>query len=163
MKRKDYFAINGHQAVQNAILEDVELAKVAVSNNLKIALLSGYPLVMSRMYRSFIELWHGWSKNLFLLIKASQKSTMGILLQVILLYLYPVFILLLFGKILHAICFYLVNAVMECIIRERSRQYAEYYFLYPIAGAILIMLIINSFIQNKILRKAVWKKRAYRL
>jgi len=66
VRRDAYDAVGGHAAVAQAILEDVELAK-----RLKIA---GYKLqfgqsdtVSTRMYRSFAQMWEGWTKNLALL------------------------------------------------------------------------------------------------
>jgi len=66
IRREAYDAVGGHAAVATALLEDVELAK-----RLKEA---GFALrfgmsdaVSTRMYRSFPQMWEGWSKNLALL------------------------------------------------------------------------------------------------
>ena len=66
VRRDVYDAIGGHAAIATAILEDVELAK-----RIKQA---GYTLrfrwsdaVSTRMYRSFPQMWEGWTKNLALL------------------------------------------------------------------------------------------------
>jgi Glycosyl transferase family 2 len=66
IRREAYDAVGGHAAVATALLEDVELAK-----RLKQA---GFTLgfgmsdaVSTRMYRSFPQMWEGWTKNLALL------------------------------------------------------------------------------------------------
>ena len=66
IRRDIYDAVGGHAAVAHTILEDVELAK-----RVKAA---GYALrfrmsdaVSTRMYRSFSQMWEGWTKNLVLL------------------------------------------------------------------------------------------------
>jgi glycosyltransferase involved in cell wall biosynthesis len=66
LRREAYDAVGGHAAVATTLLEDVELAK-----RLKQA---GFALrfgmsdaVSTRMYRSFPQMWEGWSKNLALL------------------------------------------------------------------------------------------------
>jgi cellulose synthase/poly-beta-1,6-N-acetylglucosamine synthase-like glycosyltransferase len=66
IRREAYEAVGGHAAVATALLEDVELAK-----RLKQA---GFILsfgmsdaVSTRMYRSFPQMWEGWTKNLALL------------------------------------------------------------------------------------------------
>ncbi len=66
IRRDAYDAVGGHSAVAKAILEDVELAR-----HVKRA---GYRLqfrlsdrVSTRMYRSFSQMWEGWTKNLALL------------------------------------------------------------------------------------------------
>jgi cellulose synthase/poly-beta-1,6-N-acetylglucosamine synthase-like glycosyltransferase len=66
IRRDAYDAAGGHAAVARAILEDVELAR-----RIKRA---GYRLqfrlsdvLSTRMYRTFPEMWEGWTKNLALL------------------------------------------------------------------------------------------------
>lgn len=66
IRREVYDAVGGHAAEGGAILEDVELAR-----RVKRA---GYRLqfrladsVSARMYRSFRDMWEGWTKNLALL------------------------------------------------------------------------------------------------
>ncbi len=66
IRREAYDAMGGHAAVATTLLEDVELAK-----RLKQA---GFALrfgmsdaVSTRMYRSFPQMWEGWTKNLALL------------------------------------------------------------------------------------------------
>ncbi len=66
IRREVYDAIGGHAAVATAILEDVELAKRAkqAGHALRFRLSD---VVTTRMYRSFGEMWEGWTKNLALL------------------------------------------------------------------------------------------------
>lgn len=66
IRRDAYDAVGGHAAVAKAILEDVELARLVKR--------AGYRLqfrlsdaVSARMYRSFGQMWEGWTKNLALL------------------------------------------------------------------------------------------------
>jgi glycosyltransferase involved in cell wall biosynthesis len=66
IRRDVYEAVGGHASVARAILEDVELARRVKG--------AGYRLqfrlsntVSTRMYRSFLQMWEGWTKNLALL------------------------------------------------------------------------------------------------
>ncbi len=72
IRREAYDAVGGHAAVATALLEDVELAK-----RLKQA---GFALrfgmsdaVSTRMYRSFPQMWEGWTKNLALLFPKPRR------------------------------------------------------------------------------------------
>ena len=66
IRREVYDAIGGHASVATAILEDVELARRAKQAGHKLWFhYSG--VVSARMYRSFGEMWEGWTKNLALL------------------------------------------------------------------------------------------------
>ena len=67
IRRDAYDAVGGHAAVAKAILEDVELAR-KVKTRRAIGFSFGLSDVVStRMYRSFPQMWEGWTKNLALL------------------------------------------------------------------------------------------------
>jgi hypothetical protein len=53
--------------VRSEILEDVELARRIKSQGGRLLFLPGAQWVRTRMYRTFGEMWQGWTKNLFLL------------------------------------------------------------------------------------------------
>jgi hypothetical protein len=67
-----YDAIGGHAAVALAILEDVELAKRAKQAGYKLQF-RWSDVVSTRMYRSFPQMWEGWTKNLALLFPKPRR------------------------------------------------------------------------------------------
>ncbi len=67
IRRKVYNSVGGHSGVRSEILEDVELARRVKAEGGRIIFLPGPRWVRTRMYRSFGEMWQGWSKNLYLL------------------------------------------------------------------------------------------------
>jgi len=66
IRRDVYDAIGGHAAVAGAILEDVELARRVKKAGYKLQFRMA-DVVSARMYRSFRDMWEGWTKNLALL------------------------------------------------------------------------------------------------
>lgn len=66
ISRDAYDAIGGHAAVATTILEDVELAKRVKQAAYKLQFRQS-DVVSTRMYRSFPQMWEGWTKNLALL------------------------------------------------------------------------------------------------
>src|SRR5271167_2612387 len=66
IQRGVYDAIGGHAAIATTILEDVELAKRAKQAGYKLHFHMS-DVVSTRMYRSFGDMWEGWTKNLALL------------------------------------------------------------------------------------------------
>lgn len=71
MRRAVYAAVGGHAAVAREILEDVALAQRAKENGFRLFFAPGQGLVQTRMYRSFGDMWEGWTKNLYLLFGGS--------------------------------------------------------------------------------------------
>jgi len=63
--REAYARIGGHRAVQNHVVEDVALSRLAKRCGEKILAVSARDEVFSRMYHSGREVWEGYSKNLF--------------------------------------------------------------------------------------------------
>ncbi len=66
IRRDAYDAVGGHAAVAKAILEDVELARKIKSAGYRLQFHAS-DVVSTRMYRSFPQMWEGWTKNLVLL------------------------------------------------------------------------------------------------
>ena len=64
-KKEDYLKIGGHQKVKDKIVEDMELARLAKRNQLKIKTLLGKDLVVCRMYNSFNAAYKGFQKNFY--------------------------------------------------------------------------------------------------
>lgn len=67
VRRDAYEKIGGHAAVKSAILEDVELARIAKHRRVGLRFRYAPEQVSARMYRSFGAMWQGWTKNLGLL------------------------------------------------------------------------------------------------
>jgi len=67
IKREAYEAIGGHAAVRESLLEDVEIARKLKQSGHKIRFRYGRDALKTRMYRSFPQMWEGWTKNLALL------------------------------------------------------------------------------------------------
>ncbi|MSP55598.1 MAG: glycosyltransferase [Myxococcales bacterium] len=58
-----YRAAGGHAAVRDVVVEDVSLVRRMKQAGMRYRLVIGSGLTRTRMYRSFIEVWHGFSKN----------------------------------------------------------------------------------------------------
>lgn len=66
IERAAYDALGGHASVKGAIAEDYEFARLLKRDGRFFARLVGAnDLVYTRMYRSFDEIWHGFTKNLY--------------------------------------------------------------------------------------------------
>jgi glycosyltransferase involved in cell wall biosynthesis len=71
ISRAAYDAVGGHAAVATSWLEDVALARAVKDSGRKLWFRFGGDAVSTRMYRSFLELKEGWTKNLILLFPSS--------------------------------------------------------------------------------------------
>ncbi len=67
IRRSAYERAGGHEAVRAEILEDVELARCVKASGGRVLFVPGACRVRTRMYKTFSEMWRGWTKNLYLL------------------------------------------------------------------------------------------------
>ena len=164
IRRDVYDEIGGHAAVATAILEDVELAKRVKQ--------AGYTLrfrwsdaVSTRMYRSFPQMWEGWTKNLALLFPHPRRLALLRLGEFALLIIgiYFFFETWLIGNFIEMACAAVATLVCFSYFIKRIRKA---HFGWPsnvlsIFGLPLFaILLINSDISHK--RGAVsWKGRKY--
>lgn len=161
MKKDDYIKLGGHQVIKDKVLEDVEFAKKAWANGYRIKLMSGYPLVKSRMYRNFIDLWNGWSKNIYLLIKASNRNFLLLFLRNLLILFYPFYLFFILDQISVSLVLFFVIGIIESIARYKNKFNWEYGMLYILSRLIMLLIMLNSYIKANLLKRVIWKRRIY--
>lgn len=76
ISREAYDAIGGHRAVAGTLLEDVALARRVKESGRVLRFRYGGEAVRTRMYRSFPQMWEGWTKNLALLFPHPMRLAM---------------------------------------------------------------------------------------
>ncbi len=88
--REAYSQIGGHTAVRSEVVDDVELARKAKSSGLRVELVNARRVSSCRMYRSFPDIFAGFSKNLYPGLGRNPLLLSLFLLQLIGLYFYPI-------------------------------------------------------------------------
>lgn len=73
-RRDVYLKAGGHAAVADVVIEDVALAKRAKAAGARCRLRLGPSLTQTRMYRSFGEVWRGFSKNVAVVRAGSARD-----------------------------------------------------------------------------------------
>ncbi len=155
-KREAYFKIGGHEPVKNKIVEDMELARLAKYNRLKMLTLLGGDSVFCRMYNTFSSAVNGYLKNFYPGFNTGRIS-------------FSVLIVLLFLSFNMTILFAFFNKLMltgvvliflnRIFISVKSRQPVMLnLFYHPVQFFLLLFIGINSAILfNK--QKIMWKNR----
>jgi len=162
-KREPYFAIGGHKAVADRVLEDVELATLFKRRHHPIRFRYAPDAVSARMYRTFPQMIEGWTKNLALLFANPLMLAAWRALD----------LLLLFG--LPLLAWYLPTllwkgAVLLIWLRSLWRYYRSVQrsnfpvgdCLLSIAGLpIFLWLLWYSWFRRHVVREVNWKGRSY--
>jgi chlorobactene glucosyltransferase len=175
IRREVYARLGGHQAIRNEILDDVALAKRVKGAGGKLLFLPGAAWVQTRMYRTFREMWCGWTKNLYLLYGRSLAKIFKTLAEVCAVDVLPQFLLILLlvwllsgrGNVV------VLGAALGCllivVVRHASylRAVTRLGFDSRVAPwrlegvVILSALLINSVIAHRISHHVDWKGRRY--
>ena len=62
VRRSAYEQIGGHERVRAQLNEDIHLARFAKEAGLRLRVVENTDLYRTRMYRTPVEAWHGWSR-----------------------------------------------------------------------------------------------------
>jgi glycosyltransferase involved in cell wall biosynthesis len=74
ISREAYDQVGGHAVIACEVLEDVALAQRVKQAGYRLWFGSGQGIVRVRMYRSFVAMWEGWTKNLYKLMSGDRAS-----------------------------------------------------------------------------------------
>jgi glycosyltransferase involved in cell wall biosynthesis len=163
--REAYDAIGGHAAVRDSLLEDVELARRLKQSGRRLRFRYGRDALKTRMYRTFPQMWEGWTKNLALLFPSPGKLAVLRAVE----FLASLFGLLafaqglLFSKYAVAIAGAIVSVPVTANFFRRIRK-AHFGWINTIispAGLpIFVLLLLNSRLHYS-RNQVSWKGRAY--
>lgn len=169
-KRKAYEEIGGHTSVKNAIVEDVWLARKIKEHGLRLIVEDGQDLLSVRMYRNFVEIWNGFSKNIFAGFGFSSLALFSANFIYFLLFVLPFMLffiqlscklnldLLLVLLTLQVLILYLCRAM----ISARFKLGFISTVLHPLGALSVPVIAINSWRWITGGKGARWKGRTYR-
>ena len=167
VRRDAYFANGGHEAVKDAVLEDVELAGIFKRRKLGLRFRHAPDAVATRMYRSFAAMFEGWTKNLALLFGNPLSLAAWRILDLLLLFGLPILTWVLYQRNLLPI---LVWALVLIWIRNLWRFYrrvAKSNFPFadclitPLALPLFALLLYQSWFHHTVTKRVSWKGREY--
>jgi chlorobactene glucosyltransferase len=175
IRRAMYERVGGHQAIRDKILEDVELAKRVKAAGGKLLFLPGAAWVRTRMYRTFGEMWRGWTKNLFLIYDRNLVKIIKTLGELCAAEFLPqvLFIVLLMCLLSGRGNVIILSGALGClviVIVQHARYMRAVTRLgfdsrvapWRLEGAVILTaLLINSIIAHRLSQHVDWKGRRY--
>jgi chlorobactene glucosyltransferase len=172
--RSAYEAIGGHEAVKGRVLEDVLLARAVKAAGYRMIFVDALELVRCRMYRSFADVWTGFSKNLFAFYSYSLPFALIALMLNLLLFVMPPLILLVsllipvqFPLLMEATSASILAVLMRiCLTLRFTRSQRVLMLLlcllHPVSILLECLILLNSMRWYYGRTGIVWKGRQYR-
>ena len=168
-RRKMYKEISGHSSVRTNLVEDVGLCKAVKRQAGKVLSYNGMETVSCRMYRSFAEVWQGFSKNLFAGLGYSTPLLFVLMSITVLVYIAPYGFII--GSVMQAdfspVYFWLpllqilVALTSRLLIAGRFHQPLSGAFLHVLSQIALLGIAVNSFYLVTFGKGSQWKGRRY--
>lgn len=162
VRREAYYTAGGHAAVQDEVLEDVELAKRVKQTGAPIWFGYSEGLVRVRMYRSFSAMWEGWKKNLFRLMGGTTASNVSELESA---FPWMIAVILLIGIKLP---FAMFAGVVLLLLRQLSyglalsrNHFPFKYIIYYLPAVFLYTAVLWASHESYARGKVSWKGREY--
>lgn len=145
VKKRALDVAGGYEAVKNAVLDDVFLARRLIKTGSHGAVVSGAKIAQCRMYSSWSEIEAGYGKSL----RHAFGSIIGSMSAILLLFLTGVapLILALTGSIWGWIAF-ICMVVTRILSAHLSRMRILDSLLHPISSTLLIYLIFYSYVMR---------------
>lgn len=156
--------IGNFQKIKQAIVDDVEMAKILKTNGYMIRMFSGIEIVYCRMYTGHQEIWNGFKKNFLAGFGSIPLFLMMAVIHVIV-FLLPLYafiyswysgftdVLLLSGSALFLIL------VQRAILNKWFNWNPVFILLHPISVLWFQILGVVSLINHSLGRKNTWKDR----
>jgi len=168
-KRTAYAAIGGHDAVKNAIVEDVWLARKIKERAMQLIVEDGQRMLSVRMYRSFSGIWNGFSKNIFAGFEFSSVALFSVNLLYILLFFIPFLLFFIQLSLQFSLNLTLILTGIQVLILYFTRVITSARFklgfistlLHPVGALSVPVIAMNSWRWIKSGAGAKWKGRIY--
>ncbi len=167
VRRDVYFANGGHEAVKDAVLEDVALASIFKRRKLGLRFRYAPEAVATQMYRSFGAMVEGWTKNLALLFGNSLALAAWRILDLLLLFGMPVLIWVMYERNLRPLFLAALMLIWARNLWRFYRRVAKSNFPFedclitPLALPLFAALLYRSWFHHTITKRVSWKGREY--
>lgn len=164
VKSEAYFALGGHAAVAESVLEDVALARRIKRRKLGLRFRYAPDALSTKMYRSFGQMYEGWTKNLALLFGNSLALAVWRVIDLLLLVGLP---LIFFALYRPTLLWWVLMALWARTLWRFYRRVARSNFpFWDCAASIFGLplfswLLARSWFHHTLKKRVVWKGRSY--
>jgi glycosyltransferase involved in cell wall biosynthesis len=167
IRRDVYFAMGGHEAVKDAVLEDVALAQMVKRRKQGLRFRYAPEAVAARMYRTLGAMVEGWTKNLALLFGNALAMAAWRVLDLVLLAGLPLLTWWTYGHTTHSVYWIALLLLWARTlwrfygrVRKSNFPFADC-AVSPLALPLFAALLYRSWFQHTVTKRVSWKGREY--
>ena len=160
VRREDYEAVGGHEALRDAVVDDVGLARLMRRGRRRSVAVRAERHVSVRMYHGLGEIIHGFTKNAFAVFGYSYLAAAFFLTMAILFHLLP-FALAVTGNVPALISVALVVLTRVVLFASLGYRLDNAVFGHPLMIGAWCWILVRSVWFTGIRRQLHWRGRTY--
>lgn len=161
--RQPYEAVGGHEAIKDAMVDDVMLARLYKENGLNVSLVNVTMFVECFMYETNKEVWEGFQKNIFIGVGKKVFPAILVVIYYLMIYLLPIYYIVAYLETSYLP--YLLPFVFILLTRigisVATRESILNAFYFPLASISFSLLMFSAIYKDKSKRGYTWKGRTY--
>jgi glycosyltransferase involved in cell wall biosynthesis len=160
IRRADYDAVGGHEALQDSVVDDVALSRLLRRSGRRTEIVRADHMVTVRMYEGLGEIVRGFTKNGFAVIGRNYLAMVCFLVLGVVLHLLP-FALALTGNVV-MIAVVAVLTLTRLILFASLRYRLDNALLgHPLMIGVWIFIMLRSVWFTGVRRQLSWRGRTY--
>jgi glycosyltransferase involved in cell wall biosynthesis len=160
VRREVYAKAGGHEALKDAVIDDVALARLVRRGGGSSAALRAEEFISVRMYHGLSEIVHGFTKNMFAVFGRSYAATIVILVLSFVVNVLP-FILAFTGDRFAIASAALITLIRIILFAALRYSMLAAIFLHPLMIAVWGWILLRSMWVTGIRRQLPWRGRVY--
>jgi glycosyltransferase involved in cell wall biosynthesis len=158
--REVYESSGGHQALSDAVVDDIALARLVRRHGGKTEIVRAEDLVSLRMYHGLREVIDGFTKNTFSALGRNYVAGLFVILGCVVFHIVP-YALALTGDRSAIVTIVIITLTRVILFRSLRYRLDAALFLHPVMAAIWTWIFIRSIWLTGIRRKLLWRGRTY--
>lgn len=164
-RRSAYDAIGGFGAVRAEVVDDMAFCRLTKRSGRRVVFADGDALADCRMYTTPVDVWRGFSKNLYEGIGATPFALLAVIALYLFAFVAPFAFLVVAltvspALLLPALVGTVAIVLLRIVMAVRHRQPAITVLLHPISIAAFVALAINSWRWSRS-NRVQWSGRTY--
>ncbi|MEO8381041.1 MAG: glycosyltransferase [Acidobacteriota bacterium] len=160
VRRLDYQAAGGHEALKDAVVDDVGLARLMRRNRYRTEVVRAEAGVSVRMYHGLAEIVQGFTKNAFAVFGYNYVMAALFLLLALVFHLLP-FVLAVTGDRLALAALVLIAITRLILFRSMRYRLDNALFAHPLMIVTWCWILVRSVWITGIRRRLLWRGRVY--
>jgi glycosyltransferase involved in cell wall biosynthesis len=158
--RDVYESSGGHEALSDAVVDDIALARLIRRSGWKTETIRADDLVSLRMYHGVREVVDGFTKNTFSALGRNYIAGFLVVAGCVIFHMAP-YVLALTGDRISIATIVIISLTRVILFRALRYRLDAAIFLHPVMAAIWTWIFIRSIWLTGIRRKLLWRGRTY--